>query len=221
MSRRLVIWDVDGTIIDSAGEIAASMALAFADEGLVAPTPEAVRGIIGLTLTVAIDQLHAGLGEAKIARLAGRYRDHFHHRREQGGMGGSPLFPGIRAVLEALAQDGETHLAVATGKSRQSLLPILDGHGLTAMFASIQVSDDHPSKPHPSMVRAAMGETGAMPARTVMIGDTSFDMDMARAAGVSALAVGWGYHPADTLAADAVARDADELPSLINRLARG
>jgi len=219
MSARLVVWDVDGTLVDSAGEIAATMAAAFAGEGLAAPAPAAVRAIIGLTLPVAFDRLHPGLEAARIARLVEGYRAHFHRRREEGGMGGAPLFPGVRAVLESLAAGGGTHLAVATGKSRQSLMPILDGHGLTAMFASIQVSDDHPSKPHPAMLRAAMAETGARPGRTVMVGDTSFDMDMARAAGAAALAVGWGYHPAGELAADALARRAAELPALIERLA--
>lgn len=219
MSRRLVIWDVDGTIVDSAGEIAAIMASAFADDGLAAPPPEAVRGTIGLTLPVAFERLHPGLGDKRLAHLSDLYRAHSRRHRDEGGLGGSPLFPGIRTTLEMLAQGGETHLAVATGKSLQSVMPILDGHGLTDMFASIQVSDNHPSKPHPSMVLAAMAETGAAPARTVMIGDTSFDMDMARAAGVAALAVSWGYHPAETLVADAVAYDAGELPALISRLA--
>lgn len=219
MSRRLVIWDVDGTLVDSAGEIAVIMSRAFSDDGLDAPALAAVRGTIGLTLPVAFERLHPGLGEKRLAHLTHLYRHHSRRHRDESGLGGSPLFPGIRTTLESLAQGGETHLAVATGKSFQSLMPILDGHGLTEMFASIQVSDDHPSKPHPSMVFAAMAETGAAPARTVMVGDTSFDMDMARAAGVAALAVSWGYHPAETLSADAVAHDAGELPTLISRLA--
>ncbi|MBW7922181.1 MAG: HAD-IA family hydrolase [Rubellimicrobium sp.] len=219
MTARLVIWDVDGTLVDSADEIAAAMAAAFADEGLAAPAPAAVRGIIGLTLPVAFDHLHPGLGAARVGRLVDGYRAHFHRRHAEKGV--APLFRGIRAVLDDLAAAGETHLAVATGKSRASVMPILDGHGLTGLFASIQVSDDHPSKPHPSMVRAAMAETGASPRRTVMVGDTSFDMDMARAAGVAALAVAWGYHRAETLAADLVARDVADLPALVDRLTRG
>lgn len=219
MNARLVIWDVDGTLIDSADEIAAAMAGAFGDEGLPPPAPEAVRDIIGLTLAVAIDRLHPGLEAARVERMVAGYRAHFDRHRRQQGM--APLFPGIRAVLDTLAGADNTRLAVATGKSRASVMPILDGHGLTALFASIQVSDDHPSKPHPSMVRAAMAETGAPARRTVMVGDTSFDMDMARAAGVAALGVGWGCHPAGGLAADLVAGSAGDLPHLIDRLTGG
>lgn len=219
MAARLVIWDVDGTLIDSADEIASAVALCFADEGIAAPTPVAVRAIIGLTLPVAFDHLHPGLDPARIGRMVDGYRAHFNRRRDELGV--APLFPGIRQVLDTLATAGETHLAVATGKSRQSLMPILDGHGLTELFASIQVSDDHPSKPHPSMLLAAMAELDVGPASTVMVGDTSFDMDMARAAGVAALGVGWGYHAAERLAADLFAQRAEDLPGLIERLTGG
>ncbi|MCC7321244.1 MAG: HAD-IA family hydrolase [Rubellimicrobium sp.] len=221
MSPRLVIWDVDGTLIDSAGDIAAVMALAFADEDLAAPGPEAVRAIIGLTLEVAIDRLHPGLGEARVARLTRGYKAHFHSRREEIGVAGAPLFPGIRAVLEGLAAESDMRLAIATGKSRASLGPILAGHGLSGMFHSVQVSDDHPSKPHPAMVLAALAETGAAPATTVMVGDTSFDIDMARAAGVRALGVAWGYHPVEGLGADAVAQETGDLAGLLARLTTG
>lgn len=221
MSRRLVIWDVDGTLVDSADEIAVVMGLAFADEGVPAPAPDLVRGIIGLTLPLAIAQLSPGLQAAQVARIADGYRAHFGRRSVAAGIVGSPLFPGIRAVLEMLAAEGEVDLAVATGKSRQGLMPILEGHGLTGLFASIQVSDDHPSKPHPAMIHAAMAEVGANPARTVMVGDTTFDMEMARTAGVAALGVAWGYHRADTLVSDALAHEVAELPALIARLSGG
>ena len=111
-----------------------------------------------------------------------------------------PLFPGALATLVELDRQGRL-LGVATGKSRPGLLSVLDHHGLTSLFASLQTADRHPSKPHPAMLEAAMRETGSAPGETLMVGDTSYDMAMARAAGVGAIGVAWGYHPAASLVA--------------------
>ncbi len=215
--KRLVIWDVDGTLIDSQHEIVAAMEAAFAGQGL-APAPRAdVLGIVGLTLPLAVATLRPDLDAATVDRLVEGYKSAFHANRMAHGVAGSPLFPGIRAVLDGVQAAGVTQ-AIATGKSRRGLDAIIDGHGLGGLFASTQVSDDHPSKPDPAMVLAALAETGVAADRAVMVGDTSFDMDMGRAAGVRCIGVDWGYHPTGTLLADAIAQAPADLPALIDRL---
>jgi phosphoglycolate phosphatase len=124
-----------------------------------------------------------------------------------------PLYEGISGLLDRLDAAGWL-LAVATGKSDRGLAAVLDHHGIRHRFVSLQTADRHPSKPHPSMIEAALAETGAARGHAVMIGDTSFDMAMARAAGVRPLGVAWGYHPAEDLhaaGAYSVAMDSAEL----------
>ena len=130
----------------------------------------------------------------------------------------SPLYPGARAVLEALAARGGVALGVATGKSRRGLRHVFDAHDLHGFFVTRQTADDHPSKPHPSMIHAALAEAGVQAADAVMVGDTSFDIDMGRAAGVRTVGVRWGYHPAPALAhADALIDDFGALPGVLDR----
>ncbi len=214
---RLVIWDVDGTLIDSQNEIVAAMDAAFAGQGLAPVARTQVLGIVGLTLPVAVATLRPDLDARTVDLLVEGYKSAFHANRMEHGVAGSPLFPGIRAVLEGLKAAGVTQ-AIATGKSRRGLDGIIEGHGLHGVFASMQVSDDHPSKPHPAMVLAALAETGVPSTRAVMVGDTSFDMDMARAAGLRCIGVDWGYHPTGGLVADAIAAAPADLPGLIDKL---
>jgi phosphoglycolate phosphatase len=144
--------------------------------------------------------------------MAGHYKQAFFAMRTAGTLR-EPLYPGMSELIEALDADGWL-LAVATGKSDRGLHAVLDQHGIRHRFVSLQTADRHPSKPHPSMIEAALADAGAHPADTVMIGDTSFDMAMARAAGVAALGVGWGYHPPGELfaaGARSVAMDSVEL----------
>ena len=119
------------------------------------------------------------------------------------GAAAAPLFPGTIAMLDVLGRHDDLLLGVATGKSRRGLDRVLDLHDLRGRFVTTQVADDHPSKPHPAMVLAALDAVGCRPGDAVMIGDTAFDMDMARAAGVATIAVSWGYHPVDRLEAAA------------------
>ena len=138
--------------------------------------------------------------------------------RASGELDDEPLFDGV-AELIALLADAGWLLGVATGKSDRGLAHVLAAHGLTERFVTLQTADRHPSKPHPAMIEAAMTEAGASPATTVMIGDTSYDMLMAGAAGARALGVGWGYHPPEELTAAgayAVAATAGDLPRLMN-----
>ena len=128
-----------------------------------------------------------------------------------------PLFPGARDALAALDAIG-VNLGIATGKGRRGLIATLDSHNLVNHFVTLQTADDGPGKPHPGMLRRAMQETGSEPERTVLIGDTVFDMEMARSAGVRALGVSWGYHPTDELQAAGAARIIDSFAQLIPAL---
>lgn len=213
---RLILFDVDGTLVDSQADICAAMAAAFGACGMAVPERSAILAIVGLSL----DRAMARLAPAQAAMqdmLVAAYKDAFHARRLAQGAGFAPLYPGALETLRRLAAEPDTQLGLATGKSRRGLDAVLAAHGLGGMFVTRQVADDHPSKPHPSMIRAAMAETGADAAATVMIGDTSFDMDMARAAGVGAIGVGWGYHPrAHLTAAHRVIDRFDELPQALD-----
>ena len=199
---RLVIFDVDGTLVDSQAEIIGAMAEAFAAEGLTAPTREVVLSIVGLSLPESFRVLCPDQDATTRERLTAGYRAAFRDHATADLQRKSPLFPGAReAVLRLHAQD-HTVLAVATGKSKRGLDRLLDQHALQELFVSRQTSDLHPSKPHPAMIHAALAEAGVPASRAVMVGDTTYDMDMARAAGVATIGVSWGYHPADSLRAD-------------------
>ena len=205
---RLVVFDVDGTLVDSQGDILASMRSAFDGVGVPAPGRAEVLGIVGLSLEVAMPRLAPSLRAADHARLVEGYKAAYMQlRATKGASLSSPLYPGALDLLHTLHADPATLLGVATGKSRRGLDKLLLGHGLTNMFVTRQVADHHPSKPNPSMLYTAMSEVGVQPQAAVMIGDTEFDMEMARAAGMAAIGVSWGYHPRRRLAAADVVVD--------------
>jgi len=199
VALKLVIFDVDGTLIDSQAHILASMDAAFAAQGLPSPTRAATLSIVGLSLPMAMRRL-APEHEDRIDALVAAYKAAFASTRASGAeVAQSPLFPGAHEVLDDLAAQDELFLAIATGKSRRGLDHLFDLHGFGPLFHSVQCADDHPSKPHPSMVEACLRDTGVDPERAVIVGDTSFDIEMGRAAGIHAIGVGWGYHPSDDL----------------------
>jgi len=212
MTLRLAIFDCDGTLIDSQHSIVAAMGAAFAAMAIDCPSRADCLSIVGLSLPQAMAQLLPEADAAFHHAISEQYKQAFHALRA-GGQLHEPLYEGIEALLDALDADGWL-LAVATGKSDRGLRLALEHHGLSRRFVSLQTADRHPSKPHPSMIEAALAEAGADRAQAVMIGDTSFDMAMARAAGVRALGVGWGYHAPDLLhaaGAQSVAMDSAEL----------
>ena len=216
---RLVIFDVDGTLVDSQAEIMAAMEMSFAANGLPMLPRTAVLSIVGLSLDVAFRQLCPDADDVVQASLVQAYKDAFNALRGADGTAEkSPLFPGALAVLDTLAGQDNTLLAVATGKSRRGLDKLLERYGLTGMFHSEQVADHHPSKPNPSMIMTALSELGIAQQRAVMVGDTTFDMDMARAAGVAKIGVSWGYHPAEMLRPDILIDDFTALPGAIDTL---
>lgn len=220
MDLRLVIFDVDGTLVDSQADILASMAAAFGAIGLDVPERQTVLGIVGLSLDRAIRALAPDVDDAGISTAVEAYKTEYQRLRATGGtQKSSPLYDGIRDVLDTLHGQPEVLLGVATGKSRRGLVSLMDGHQMGHLFVTQQCADDHPSKPHPSMVMAALAETVVAPEQAVMIGDTSFDMDMAKAAGVAALGVTWGYHsPASLSAADRIAERVQDLPELVHAI---
>lgn len=217
MSVRLAVFDCDGTLVDGQAAVCAAMGNAFAEVGLVAPPGHTIRRIVGLSLPVAIRHLAPGESTDMHARLVDAYRQAFFKARTEG-LVAEPLYDGIAGLLASLHAKGWT-LGVATGKSDRGLKGCLVTHGVFDLFATLQTADRHPSKPDPSMLIAAIAEADAEPASTVMIGDTVFDIEMARAAGCRALGVAWGYHPAEELiaaGAQAVAETAAQLEELID-----
>lgn len=213
---RLVIFDVDGTLVDSQNDIVASMTAAFEDAGVQVPERAKILSIVGLSLDVAMAELAPG---ADTARMVRTYKDTYAHLRVTKGASSSPLYPGARAVLDHFAGREDVLLGVATGKSRRGLDGLIEAHGLEAMFVTRQVADFHPSKPHPSMIHAALAETGVDATHAVMIGDTRFDMEMAANARVAGIGVTWGYHRRDQLgAAQRIVEDFSDLAAAVDAL---
>jgi len=202
--NRLAIFDCDGTLVDSGATIYAALAESLAQNGLDVPPPEVARRIIGLSLTEAMAALLPEAAAEQHLRLAEDYKQAFWRLRAAGRVE-EPLFDGVLELLDALERD-DWLLAVATGKSDRGLKHCLQQHGIHARFMSLQTADRHPSKPHPSMVHQAMADAGAAPETTFVVGDTSFDMAMAAAAGAAPIGAAWGYHDhADLIEAGAVA----------------
>ncbi|HWI86861.1 MAG TPA: HAD-IA family hydrolase [Sphingomonas sp.] len=217
--NRLAVFDCDGTLVDSQATICAAMARGFAACGIAAPGDGATRAIIGLSLNEALAILYPDGRAADHDALSTAYKAAFFDLRAQG-LAQEPLYQGIATVIADLDARGWL-LGVATGKSDRGLKHILEHHGLHPHFITLQTADRHPSKPHPSMLERAMAEAGACAASTAMIGDTSFDMQMARAAGCAAIGVAWGYHHRQALieaGADVVADHPDALVAILEAL---
>lgn len=217
--NRLAIFDCDGTLVDSQHNICAAMERAFAAAALAPPPRAAIRRIVGLSLVEAMRMLLPQADDTLHRRIAQDYKDAFFRMRSDGAMADEPLYDGIAALLDTLSRAG-WRLGVATGKSDRGLAHILAHHGIAGHFITLQTADRHPSKPHPAMIAAAMAEADASPHTTAMIGDTSFDMAMARAAGTRAIGVGWGYHPPEELeaaGAEIVVEDVGALAAALER----
>lgn len=201
--NRLAIFDCDGTLVDSGATIFAAVAESFELHGIPVPDPHICKRVVGLSLVEAMAALTPELEAARHRAIAETYKSCFVRARADGRVE-EPLFDGVIELLDQLEADGWL-LAVATGKSDRGLRHCLERHGIHARFVSLQTADRHPSKPDPSMALQAMAEAGASPATSFVVGDTSFDMGMAQAAGAAAIGAGWGYHePHELLAAGAV-----------------
>jgi phosphoglycolate phosphatase len=202
--NRLAIFDCDGTLVDSGATIYAALAESLAANGLAVPSPEQSRRVIGLSLNEAMAALLPDAPAELHAKLSEDYKLAFQRMRALGKVE-EPLFDGVLELLDALEGEGWL-LAVATGKSDRGLKICLEEHDIHARFVSLQTADRHPSKPHPSMVEQAIADAGSAPEKTIVVGDTSFDMAMARAAGAAGIGAAWGYHDTEELiAAGAIA----------------
>lgn len=213
---RLAIFDCDGTLVDSQHMIARCMHAAFDSEGLTPPGVAAVRRVVGLPLVDCMAILAPERDAAGHVRLAEAFR-HFFHLPSPDAAHQEPLFAGCRETLAALEAEGWL-LGIATAKGRRGLDGVLERHGLVGRFVTLQTGDTTPGKPHPAVLGRALAEAGVDAADAVMIGDTSYDMAMARQAGVRPIGVAWGYHdPAELNAAgaDAVADDYAHLRRLL------
>ncbi|HEY0290938.1 MAG TPA: HAD-IA family hydrolase [Hansschlegelia sp.] len=197
---KLIIFDVDGTLLDSQHAIVAAMAEAYTQHGLPAPSREAVRAIVGLSVAEAVAELSAEAADHPQAEIGEAFKLSFMQSRARSP-DGMALYPGALEIIEGLAARGDVTLGLATGNSRRGVAHFIERFGLENHFVTRQTADDAPSKPHPGMILQAAAEAGVRPEEAAMVGDTTFDMAMARAAGARAIGVAWGYHPRDRLMA--------------------
>jgi phosphoglycolate phosphatase len=214
---KLVIFDCDGTLVDSQHMIVAAMSEAYRAHGLPLPEREVLLSVVGLSLIEAFTKLGNGYGRFPAESLANHYRDAFAAMRGPGAPV-EPLYPGAAEAIAQLAQRENVVLGVATGKSQRGVRLVLGHHGLLDRFITIKTADDAPSKPHPEMVLAAMQDAGAEPKNTVVVGDTAYDMEMARAAGASGIGVTWGYHPRAALEGAGAVAVIDRFANLVPTL---
>jgi len=214
---KLVLFDCDGTIVDSAAIFHTCMERTFEDFEQVRPEFDLTKSIIGLTLDIAIAQMLGRAVDAEIAAMTARYKEHFMLYRQNGGTL-EPAYDGLLPLIASLAARDDVILGVVTGKSRRGLDAILAHHDLTKFFFTTRTADDCPSKPHPAMVLECCAEAGIDPKQTTVIGDAVYDMQMAVSAGARSVGVSWGYGPVEALRAAGAAHvvnHAGELAALI------
>ncbi|MEM8877490.1 MAG: HAD-IA family hydrolase [Pseudomonadota bacterium] len=213
---KLVVFDVDGTLVDSQHMIVAAMDCAFAAIGAQPPSRQETLSIVGLSLREAMQAL-TGADQSTIDSLTESYKAAFFELRSDPAHN-EPLYPGADHVLDQLSARDDVLLGIATGKSRRGVDRVLERFDLQGRFVTIQTADNHPSKPHPAMLFEALSESGIDAARAVMIGDTVFDMEMASAAKIPAIGVAWGYHDAAHLRPAGALHVADDYPHLLRLL---
>lgn len=208
---KLVVFDCDGTLVDSHHMIVRCVQHAFERAGEICPSFHAIRDRVGLSLDAFVADLAPGLDPRRAREVVALYREEFARMRAE--VGPDPLFEGIEDLLRRLTHSG-VMLGVATGKSRRGLDRVLDAHDLRWAFVTLQTADDAPSKPHPAMVLQAIAEAGVLPHETVMVGDTVFDVQAAAQARAAAVGVNWGAHDAERLLAAGARSVANDVPQL-------
>ena len=215
----LAVFDLDGTIVDSQDMIVAGMHAASDAHGCAKPEARSVKRVVGLPLQEAIEKLFPEADATDVVSLTDTYKRTIIDMRERGEEH-EPLFPGAGQALDTLDRKGWL-LGIATGKPMRGLINSMKPYGLLERFITLQTADVGPGKPNPDMLLRAMSETGADKQRTVMIGDTTYDMEMARNAGARAVGVAWGYHETDELkeaGAQVIVRSFAELPSMLEKI---
>jgi len=210
-NTKLIIFDWDGTLIDSQANIVQCMQMMIADLSLPARSPEQLSNIIGLGLYEALNTLFPEHDTRDFERMIDRYRYHF--------LASDPSLPfaGVEAVLTQLYAN-DYLLAVATGKGRRGLDKALDGTGFRGLFHATRCADETRSKPHPQMLEEILDQLAVEPQHALMIGDTEYDLEMANNAGITALGVSYGVHPPQRLWPHRPLAVLDEIGALLNWL---
>ncbi len=214
--NNLVVFDCDGTLVDSQHMIIDAMHATYQKLNMPLEADGRVRAIVGLSLVEAMAMLRPDDEPGFHEEMAEVYKREFYRLRVEEAAKPDPLYPGTREVLQTLTDAGYL-LGVATGNSDRGLARVIEEHNLEGVFVTLQTADGHPSKPHPSMIHTAIADAGADASTTLMVGDTSYDMMMARSAGAHAIGVTWGYHSAGALKEGGAHHLLDtyaELPSL-------
>ncbi len=215
---KLVLFDCDGTLVDSVGLIHEVMARTFVHFGYAKPDVSLTKSIIGLTLDIAIARMQGKPHvDEEATAMTAHYKAIFAETRAEAGFQ-EALFDGIKPMIDQLAKRDELLMGAVTGKSRRGLNLIMDTHGFRENFIVSRTADDCPSKPHPAMVTECCHETGMVAADTIVIGDAIYDMQMAKAAGAKAIGVAWGYASTSDLTAagaDAIVNHPSEIPGHI------
>jgi len=209
----LVVFDWDGTVMDSIGRIVSSMQAAAKQTNLVVPSAFAVKQIIGLSLDPAFDVLFPGIGNTQRQQLFDYYRDYYVMHDTTP----TPLFAGVEQVLQQLKAQN-IKLAVATGKARRGLARMFDETGLEKYFDTSRCADEAQSKPHPDMLQQILLELDIKAQHAVMVGDTSHDMKMAQAIAMPRVGVTHGVHDRDVLSQYAPKAIIDSIPELLQVL---
>ncbi len=216
----LVMFDMDGTLIDTQDLIAEHMAATFTAAGLAAPTLAASRRTIGLSLPVAMSTLAQSDDAVLIEALVESYKEHY-RASLVSGPGREGLYPGVLGALQRLGSRDDLVMGIATGKGLKGVHRVLALHGIAEHFVTLQTPDHNPSKPHPGMLERAAAETGVAAQQIVMIGDTTFDIEMGKAAGAQTIGVSWGYHEPEDLiqaGADCLIDSYDDLDAAIRQV---
>jgi phosphoglycolate phosphatase len=200
--------------------ILAAMHECYGAHGMVVPPRETLLSIVGLSLPQAFEKLGEGTEGFPVASMCDAYKASFQAMRAAQMDHLEPLYPGAADAIVALARRDNIVLGIATGKSQRGVRAVLARHGLLEHFITIKTADDAPSKPNPGMVLHAMSEAGVAAHDTVVVGDTVYDIAMARAAGAAAIGVTWGYHPREALGSAGANALIDSFPALAPALAQ-
>ena len=216
---KLVIFDIDGTLVDSQHLICGAVHQVYDRHNLPKPSRERVLALVGLSLPDTFTRLADGAAHP-VEAMVESYREAFSTLRARPNSM-EPLYPGAEQTIRRLAKRDDIALGIATGKSMRGIEVVLGHYGLLPHFTTVQCADTAPSKPDPGMVLNALRDTGLSAGDAVLIGDSIYDMQMAKAAGVRAIGVAWGYHPsADLIAAgaDVIVQDFAGLDEAIDML---
>jgi phosphoglycolate phosphatase len=220
---RLVVFDCDGTLVDSQQAIVASTEAALATYGLGAPSRTAILHAVGLPVDVAM-RLHApDVDDETLAKVIDVFRDSYQKLSQQDDRG-QVMFDGLHDLICQLGEQDQLAMAIVTMKSRRGLGRVVDAYNIRSYFQSLKSADDGPGKPAPDLLLDAMRECDVSAEQTVMVGDTSFDMLMAKAAGAHAVGVAWGYQDIDELeeaGADEIANSPEQLQRILANFLAG